>query len=236
MSLSNAAVALLTDAAAVLPSQPHAAGAVVAAVTGAAVWGGWQLSRPPRDGAPTPTLIEPRQAPRMAETDTPLLHIPLDVIPTDDQGRNPYDLVGPDAIRAVVDQFYSKVTADPDLGPMFDGVDMAALKRHQALFIGQLWGGPVRYKLTALRAAHARLDISPDRYWKVVGHLMVTLTHVGVPDWVAVFTMTRLYQARELIITGGAERVDRRHAGLGMNCDVCGGGPCTIDDAAAVQP
>lgn len=131
-----------------------------------------------------------------------LLDIPLDVVPRDAQERTPYDVVGHDALVSVVDQFYSKVMSDPDLLPFFDrpGVDMVALKRHQALFIGQLWGGPVTFPLDVLKRAHRGLRISPEKYWRVVGHLMVTLTHNDVPDWICVFTATRLYQARNLVI------------------------------------
>ena len=37
------------------------------------------------------------------------------------------------AVRHVVDRFYARVLADPDLVGYFDGVDLAQLKRHQAL-------------------------------------------------------------------------------------------------------
>lgn len=129
----------------------------------------------------------------------PLL-IPLDVIPRDEDGQTPYDVVGAASIGAAVDQFYSKICADPELADLFADVDMATLKRHQALFIGQLWGGPVVTSLADLGAKHQPLQISPERYWRVVAHLMVTLTHLDVPDWICVFTVTRLYQARDLII------------------------------------
>jgi hemoglobin len=185
-----------------LPGGGYGAGSVVAGVSAVLVGTAWQLTNPIRiANADLPTLTpSSREAPHMSEAVVAPLDIPLDVIPRDDQNRTPYDIVGADTIRTVVDQFYSKVCADPDLADFFTNIDVKALKRHQALFIGQLWGGPVAYELEALAQAHQRLGISPERYWRVAGHLMVTLTHVNVPDWICIFTMTRLYQARALVI------------------------------------
>lgn len=213
----------------VLPDQPYLAG-VVAAVVAAVLLGVlWRYTDPsPIDRLPTLTAQAVladranaedamrmarsgtagqgrRRAPRRpaATDDQPVLaplEIPLDVIPRDKFGQTPYDVVGPAALKDAVDQFYSKIRADPDLAGYFDDIDMATLKRHQALFIGQLWGGPVVMPLADLATKHQRLQISSERYWRVAAHLMVTLTHLNIPDWICVFTMTRLYQARNLVI------------------------------------
>jgi hemoglobin len=206
----------LLDGLGVLTELPgsgsYGAGAIVAAGAAVVIGGAWWLANPYRaDAGDTPVLTgtpTPRKVYRMTTRDVPVaaMDIPLDVVPRDGKGRTPYDIVGPSAIRMVVDQFYSKLHADPELCVFFgeDRVDIGRLKAHQAKFVGQLWGGPVHFPLEELAGAHAALHISPEQYWKVAGHLMVTLTHVGVPDWIAIFTMTRLYQVRDLIITPDA--------------------------------
>jgi hemoglobin len=207
----------------VVPDRPYIAG-VLAVVLGALLFAlFWRYTDPaPIDRLPTltaPVVLADRAAAQDAmamamaggggpgghrrgehrPVGAPLL-IPLDVIPRDEAGKTPYDVVGAASIAAAVDQFYSKVRADPELADIFTDVNMAALKRHQALFIGQLWGGPVVMSLADLGAKHQPLQLGPERYWRVAAHLMVTLTHLNVPDWICVFTMTRLYQARNLII------------------------------------
>lgn len=187
-----------------LPGGQVTAVAVVTAATGAAILTAWNASNPVPIGPGGTPRLSPRKttaAPPVSQATVAPLDIPLDVVPKDDRGRTPYDIVGTDAIAAAVEQFYSKVCADPELEEFFTSVDMKQLKRHQAAFIAQLWGGPVSIPLERLAAAHQHLRISPERYWRVAGHLMVTLTHLEVPDWICIFTMTRLYQARTLIVT-----------------------------------
>lgn len=199
-----------------LMAEPYLAGVAAAVVVGLLVGVCWRLADPDPTGRRPTLTASPLLAQRVAAQDAMTMAmkggaqhrasaadsgIPLDVIPKDKAGRTPYDVVGPNAIKSVVDQFYTKVCGDPTLADFFAGADMATLKRHQALFIGQLWGGPVVMPLADLAAKHQPLMISPEQYWRVAAYLMVTLTHNNVPDWVCVFTMTRLYQARDLVIT-----------------------------------
>ena len=47
---------------------------------------------------------------------------------------NDYEAIGGGpAVRMVVDDFYQRVLADPELAHYFNGIDMTRLKRHQAL-------------------------------------------------------------------------------------------------------
>src|SRR5262249_8662597 len=79
------------------------------------------------------------------------------------------------AVSAVVDSFYERVLADPQLNPFFTGVDMNRLKRHQVLLISQALGGPAAYDGRELHSAHAGLDISSDDFSRVVDHLGATV-------------------------------------------------------------
>jgi hemoglobin len=102
---------------------------------------------------------------------------------TDAPQQSDYDAVGGGpAIRAVVDRFYELVVGDPRLAPFFDGVDMPALKRHQALLVSQVMGGPAEYDGRALKDAHAGFNIGDDDFDAVVQHLVATLNEFSVPS------------------------------------------------------
>jgi hemoglobin len=119
-------------------------------------------------------------------------------------GRTAYATVGPDHIRAAVEQFFNAVLADPALAPYFKRVDMDRLRRHQALFIGQLWGGPVHFELERLTSAHRHLHISTSAYWRTVAHLMTVLVRLDVPDWVRLFTLATLHDVQHMVVNEGA--------------------------------
>ncbi len=106
------------------------------------------------------------------------------VVDEDTGARSDYDRVGGGrAVSAVVDAFYERVLADPQLVPFFTGADMTRLKRHQVLLISQALGGPAEYDGRELHTAHAGLDISADDFSRVVDHLVTTLEEAGVePD------------------------------------------------------
>ncbi|SDS12482.1 group I truncated hemoglobin [Actinopolymorpha singaporensis] len=93
-----------------------------------------------------------------------------------------YDRIGGGpAVRAVVERFYELVLADADLAPFFVGVDMSGLKRHQALLISQVLGGPAEFTGRELRTAHAGLAITAEHFGAVVAHLVTALTEAGAP-------------------------------------------------------
>lgn len=202
----------------VMPAHPYVTGLAAATVGAGVIAAGWHWANPDRRAAyATPILSMSRIRGRadVSATGPDPLDIPLDFIPQDAQGRTPFEVIGAGGVRVVVDQFYNKLLGDPTLSPFFDHVDLPRLRQHQALLVGQLWGGPVHYELGALAKAHHPLDISPEQYWRVVGHFMGTLTHEDVPGWICVFTMTRLYQARTFIIRQPPAVVAERAEGAG---------------------
>ena len=58
---------------------------------------------------------------------------------------------GGPAVKAVVEDFYARVLHDPQLAPFFIGVDLPRLKRHQALLVTKVLGGPDGYTGRSLR-------------------------------------------------------------------------------------
>jgi hemoglobin len=87
---------------------------------------------------------------------------------------------GADAVTTVVQLFYERVLADPELAGYFTGVDIPRLKRHQVLLISQVLGGPAEYDGRDLRDAHAGMSITSDHYARVFGHLVAVLHDAGV--------------------------------------------------------
>lgn len=84
-------------------------------------------------------------------------------------------LGGGAAVRSVVDRFYELVLIDPLLRPYFAGVDLAALRRHQALFLSQVTGGPATYDGRAMVEAHAGSRIDDEAFDRVATHLAEAL-------------------------------------------------------------
>jgi hemoglobin len=89
-----------------------------------------------------------------------------------------YDRLGGAAtVSVAVNRFYERVLADPQLAHYFTAVDLPRLKRHQALVIGNVLGGPAAY--AGLAAAHAPLAVTDADYDAVGAHLLGTLDELG---------------------------------------------------------
>jgi len=98
-----------------------------------------------------------------------------------DAAVSDYERVGGGpAIRAVVDRFYELVLGHERLASFFTDSNLPELKRHQALLIAQVMGGPASYDGRDLREAHAGMQISRDDFALVVGYLVQTLEEFGV--------------------------------------------------------
>ena len=94
-----------------------------------------------------------------------------------------YDSIGgASAVRAAVDDFYARVLADRRLAAFFTGTDLQRLKAHQRAFIAAAIGGPEVFSGRDMASAHAGLGIGDADFDAVVGHLVGTLTGLGVPE------------------------------------------------------
>src|SRR3984885_3445011 len=66
-----------------------------------------------------------------------------------------YEAIGGDtALVVVVDDFYGRVLADPELAGFFAGTNMARLRGRQVEFFAAALGGPVPYSGASMRDAH----------------------------------------------------------------------------------
>jgi hemoglobin len=94
-----------------------------------------------------------------------------------------YDAIGGDtALVAVVDDFYGRVLADPDLGAFFAGTNMTRLKGKQVEFFAAALGGPLPYTGASMRDAHRGRAIAQRHFDLVAGHLVASLAAAGVSD------------------------------------------------------
>lgn len=155
--------------------------------------------------APAVTLTAPPtpwRAPRHSRRKPPMHPVP----PMTASGQTMYEQIGGvDALRAAVEQFYQRLLADEHLAPYFAGVDLHRLKRHQALLLGQVLGGPVAYDdLSALTRAHAGMSISADAYGRVTGHLFAVLIGLRVPAPIIRHVLGTLVDVADLIIDAPA--------------------------------
>lgn len=120
--------------------------------------------------------------------------------------RSMYERLGAGGIRAAVDQFYHRALGDPMLAPYFGDLTpegLSRLHRHQALLIGQVLGGPKTFELHELAIAHRRLHITPDAYWRTVGHLAAVLAGLDVDKDIVMHLLDALFDMQELIVTDG---------------------------------
>jgi len=86
-----------------------------------------------------------------------------------------------DGIRAVVDDFYDRLVADDDLGPYFEGANVASLRRTQTDFLCEAAGGPETYDAAPVREAHLDVPFTPADIQRAVELLYESLDAFDVP-------------------------------------------------------
>jgi hemoglobin len=120
-----------------------------------------------------------------------------------------YDQVGgAPAITEAVERLYRRLLDDARVSAYFAGVDMPQLKRHQALLLSQVLGGPTQYDGRTLAAAHAGLGITPEQYAVVGGHLVGVLEELGAPANVVDAVKSVLGSVQADVVTAQAEGGD----------------------------
>ncbi|MBZ0290718.1 MAG: globin [Anaerolineae bacterium] len=97
-----------------------------------------------------------------------------------------YEMVGGDApFQQIVDLFYNKVDADPELRSMFPA-DLEPGKRWQFLFLTQFFGGPARYAEERghprLRMRHTPFPINNQARDRWLMHMLAAIDEVGIRE------------------------------------------------------
>ena len=115
-----------------------------------------------------------------------------------------YERIGGAAsVKAAVELFYDKVLADPELAGYFTSVNMAEQRRHLALMMTVVLGGPDEYAGRGLAEAHQPLGIPVAHYVMVGGHLTATLAELGVPADVIDHVRMVLGQVQDQVVASG---------------------------------
>ncbi|APU14917.1 MULTISPECIES: group I truncated hemoglobin [Actinoalloteichus] len=91
------------------------------------------------------------------------------------------EIGGHEALITVVDDFYVRVLADPQLAPFFTGVRLARLKGRQVEFFAAALGGPGPYTGASMKSVHRGRGIEQAHFDRVAGHLADSLADAGVP-------------------------------------------------------
>lgn len=118
--------------------------------------------------------------------------------------RSLYDRIGGEAaIAAMVDEFYDRVLADPELAPFFERTPMDKLRRMQREFFSAALGGPVRYTGKPLSHAHHGHGIERPHFARFVEHLLDTLQAHGVSENESREIIARINTYADEIVGGG---------------------------------
>lgn len=103
-------------------------------------------------------------------------------VPDGGGGASLYDrLGGRQAINGCVTEFYTRVLADPELAPFFEGVDVEALTHMQQEFFAAALGGPPTQSGSTLADTHAGRGIQPRHVASFTGHFIDTMLTRGLP-------------------------------------------------------
>lgn len=94
-----------------------------------------------------------------------------------------YERVGGEPeIEKLVEGFYVRVLADPELAPFFAEARLERLRCMQTEFFAAALDGPVCYSGMDLAAAHAGRGIRPRHLARFVEHLVETLRERGIEE------------------------------------------------------
>lgn len=87
-----------------------------------------------------------------------------------------YDRIGAESgISQLVDSFYERVAADPELAPYFKHAPMDKLLRMQREFFAMATGGPIVYSGRPIGEVHRHMALSRREFQRFTDHLIATL-------------------------------------------------------------
>lgn len=94
-----------------------------------------------------------------------------------------YERVGGDqAIAELIQEFYDRVVADPDLKPFFKNASMDKIRRMQRQFFSAALDGPINYTGKPLSFVHHGRGITKHHFALYVGHLIDVLEGREIQD------------------------------------------------------
>jgi len=94
-----------------------------------------------------------------------------------------YERIGGEiAIHNMVQEFYDRVLADPELQPFFKNTSMDKLRKMQLEFFSAALDGPITYTGKPLGDVHHGRGITIHHFALFVGHLLDTLKGRGIDE------------------------------------------------------
>lgn len=104
-------------------------------------------------------------------------------------------------VSKIVLAFYDSLLDSDEIGPFFDGVDMAKIVDHQTKFIASLLGGPAAYTDGQLSQLHSHLNIENSHFDELKNILGDTLADhgMGTGDIAGVLQQ---FENRRLLVVG----------------------------------
>ncbi len=94
-----------------------------------------------------------------------------------------YEQIGGEAgIASMVDDFYERVLADPELEPFFKHVPMDRLNRMQREFFSAATGGPAEFTGKPLSHVHQNIGITIRHFQRFTEHLIETLEERDIDE------------------------------------------------------
>lgn len=121
------------------------------------------------------------------------------------------EIGGQEALIPVVDDFYDRVVADPELAEFFRGTNLSRLKGMQVEFFAEALGGPAEYRGRAMRDVHRGLGITPHQFGLVATHLHDALSAAGLPPETVDAVMSTIAPLAADIVSPGTTEPTRAH-------------------------
>lgn len=106
-----------------------------------------------------------------------------------------------DGIRRFVDDLSRRLSDDPELGPLFDGVDDASLRQHREHYFAAVLGGPENYSGRGLRDAHRPLGLTEAHFDRFRAVVDASLAAVGADAEATAAVRELLERLQPVIVT-----------------------------------
>ena len=112
---------------------------------------------------------------------------------------------GYDVVAAVVDDFFARFDADPELQPFLEHVtEPARVRQHFVDFLCARAGGPCAYHGGDMDSVHAEMAIAGEHFDRVTGHFGDAIAAAGVDRPEREELLALLRSLRGPIVQGGS--------------------------------
>lgn len=116
-----------------------------------------------------------------------------------------YDhLGGRDAIELAVRGLYARLLEDPEIGPVFDGVDVLRLRSHMTSFLSAALGSGLVQAGRDLHEVHAGLHITDAMFDATTAHLVDVLESLEVAEELVTRVLATIAPLRLQVVHGTA--------------------------------